>query len=271
MDKKRIAAAFAGAREAGRAAFIVYITAGDPSLATTAKLIPALAGAGADIIELGVPFSDPLADGPVIQAASQRALAGGTTLDGILGMVGRVRPQVDVPLVLMTYCNPLLRRGYADFAERAAGAGVDGVIVPDLPLEECGPLQRELDRGGIDLVQLIAPTTPAARQAELCRVSRGFAYYVTVAGITGTRDALPAGLADNLDRLRAVSPVPVAAGFGISTAEQAEVVGRHADGVIVGSALVRRIAAAADETEVVARAAAFVRELRGTAGRVGAL
>jgi tryptophan synthase alpha chain len=262
MKTKRIAAAFAGAREAGRTVLIVYITAGDPSLAVTEKLIPVLAAAGADIIELGVPFSDPLADGPVIQAASQRALAGGATLEGILGMVARLRPRVAVPLVLMTYCNPLLRRGYGDFAAHAAAAGVDGVIVPDLPLEECGPLQLELDRTGVDLVQLIAPTTPAARQVELCRASRGFAYYVTVAGITGTRDTLPAGLADNLERLRAVSPVPVAAGFGISTAKQAEMVGRHADGVIVGSALVRRIAEAADEKEALAGALTFVRELR---------
>jgi tryptophan synthase alpha chain len=261
-NTKRIAAAFAGAREAGRAVLIVYITAGDPSLAVTEKLIPVLAAAGADIIELGVPFSDPLADGPVIQAASQRALAGGTTLEGILGMVKRLRPRVDAPLVLMTYCNPLLRRGYGDFATHAAAVGVDGVIVPDLPLEECGPLQLELDRTGVDLIQLIAPTTPAARQVQLCRASRGFAYYVTVAGITGTRDTLPAGLAANLDRLRAISPVPVAAGFGISTAKQAEMVGRHADGVIVGSALVRRIAEAADEKEAMAGAAAFVRELR---------
>jgi tryptophan synthase alpha chain len=239
-----------GARRAGRRSLIVYLCGGDPDLAATERLVPALAAAGADVIEIGVPFSDPLADGPTIQAASQRALAAGTTLAGILDLVARLRRGgCEVPLVLMGYLNPIVRMGVGEFVARAAAAGVDGCIVPDLPLEEAAMLGVPAEAHGLSLVLLAAPTTPPERLRAIGERTRGFLYYVSVTGVTGVRAALPPELPAELDRVRAVSLAPVAVGFGISDPEQARALAAHADAVVVGSALVAEIARSRGATD----------------------
>ncbi len=240
----------AGARSAGRRSLVVYLCAGDPDLAATERLVPALAAAGADVIELGVPFSDPLADGPTIQAAAERALRSGTTLAGILDLVDRLRRGgCDVPLALMGYMNPIVRMGIAAFVSRAAEVGVDGVIVPDLPLDEAGPLGDAAAASGLSLVLLAAPTTPPERLRRIGDETRGFLYFVSITGVTGARAALPADLPARLDAVRAASRAPVAVGFGIAAPEQAAALAEHADAVVVGSALVAEIARSGGRTE----------------------
>ena len=234
----RIDDLFVRLREAGRRALIPYVTAGDPSLEVTGRLVLALAERGADLIELGVPFSDPLADGPTIQRASQRALQGKTTLRGILALVRDLRPKTAIPLVLMTYYNPIHAYGEEKFLEHAKEVGVDGVIVPDLPPDEGGPFLDRAEKAGIDAILLVAPTSPDERVRMIAARSRGFIYYVSLTGVTGSRDRLAADLAAKLDHLRALTDRPIAVGFGISTPEQAALAARHADGVIVGSALI---------------------------------
>ena len=226
-------------RRAGRKALVVYLCAGDPDLATTERLVPALADAGADVVELGVPFSDPLADGPTIQAASQRALQSGTSLSSVLRLVERLRAsRCEVPLVLFGYTNPILRMGLEPFVHRAALAGADGVLVPDLPLEESGPLRELAESRGVSVVLLAAPTTPLARLSAIGTQTRGFLYFVSVTGVTGARSQLPDDLPEKLAAARAATPVPVAVGFGVSTPDQARALAPHADAVVVGSALV---------------------------------
>ncbi len=232
-----IKAAFATAHRERRAAFIPFLMAGDPDPARTPGLCQALARAGADIIELGVPFSDPLADGPTIQRAALRALAAGGGLGRSLELAARVRQGAGVPVVLFTYYNPILRMGEKLFAERAAGAGVDGVLVTDLPPEESSTLDRLLHDAGIDPIRLLAPTSTPARMQAAAR-GRGFVYYISRTGVTGQRESLPPNLEAELARVRSVIPLPVAVGFGISTAAQAAEAARMADGVVVGSALV---------------------------------
>ena len=234
-----IAAAFDRCRAERRAAFIPYLTAGDPDLATTGRLLEALTLGGADIIELGVPFSDPIADGPVNQKAAARALASGTTLSGILEVVAGCRERLGVPVVLFTYYNPILARGIESFAEQAAASGVDGVLCVDLPPEEAGELRPALLDAGIDPIFLLAPTSTKAREKAVAAASSGFVYYVSRTGVTGTREELPAELVKEAKRLRRRVKLPLAVGFGISTPEQVGAVGRVADGVVVGSALVR--------------------------------
>ena len=234
---------FQQARAAKRRSLIVYLCAGDPDLAATERLVPALAEAGADVIELGVPFSDPLADGPTIQAAADRALRSGTTLPGILDLVGRLRGHgCDVPLVLMGYMNPIVRMGVETFVARSAAVGADGFIVPDLPLEEADPLADSAAAKGLSLVLLAAPTTPPDRLRRIGERTRGFLYFVSVTGVTGARAALPADLPARLDAVRAASRAPVAVGFGVSAPDQAAALAEHADAVVVGSALVAEIA-----------------------------
>ncbi len=240
----------AGARAGARRSLVVYLCAGDPDLAATERLVPALAAAGADVIELGVPFSDPLADGPTIQAAAERALRSGTTLAGILDLVERLRRGgCDVPLALMGYLNPIVRMGIEGFVSRAAEVGVDGVIVPDLPLDEAGPLGDAAAAKGLSLVLLAAPTTPPDRLRRIGEETRGFLYFVSITGVTGARAALPADLPARLDAVRAASRAPVAVGFGISAPEQAAALAQHADAVVVGSALVAEIARSGGRTE----------------------
>jgi tryptophan synthase alpha chain len=247
------------ARSAGRRALIVYLCAGDPDLQTTEQLVPALAAAGADVIELGVPFSDPLADGPTIQAAAERALRSGTTLPRILDLVGRLRRQgCEVPLVLMGYMNPIVRMGLEAFVARSADVGVDGFIVPDLPLDEADPLADAAEARGLSLVLLAAPTTPPDRLRRIGERTRGFLYFVSITGVTGARAALPADLPARLDRVRAASQAPVAVGFGISAPEQAAALAEHADAVVVGSALVAEIARSGGQAD---RPVALVRSL----------
>lgn len=239
----------------GGTALVCYAMGGDPTLAATEELLRAIDGEGADVIEIGLPFSDPIADGPTLQAAATRALRAGTTLARLLDSVGRLR--LRAPLVAMGYMNPVERMGTAAFASALAQAGIAGAIVPDLPLEEAGPLRGELAQAGVDLVPLIAPTTGPTRAAAIAREARGFLYYVSVTGVTGARSELPADLAARLGELRAISKVPLAVGFGISRPEQARALRGLADGVVVGSALV-----AAHHEGGVRAAAELVRGLR---------
>ena len=231
----RIARAFAS--HGKRAALMPYLVGGFPDLATSRAVGEACADAGADLLELGVPFSDPLADGPVIHAAATRALAAGATVDGVLGLCEALAPRL--PVALMVYANLVLARGVDGFADRAAAAGAAALIVPDLPHEEAGELRGACDARGLALVPLVAPATPPDRLAAIAAEARGFVYAVSLSGTTGERDELPADLADTLERVRAAATVPVAVGFGIATPEQARAVGELADGVIVGSRVVR--------------------------------
>lgn len=256
MGTERLEDVFVRAREAGRKVLIVYIMAGDPDLKTTERLVPGLASAGADIIELGIPFSDPVADGPVIQAAVERALRAGTTLSNVLDMASLLRPAVDIPLLLMTYYNPVLQLGLAEFARRLAVAA-DGVIVPDLPFEEQGPLRRELDQRGLALVPLVAPTTPQHRVKNMSPSSRGFVYCISVTGVTGIREALDPGLESYTGMVRSATSLPLVIGFGVSNPSQARLVSRLADGVVVGSAVVEALTREGEEA-----AGRLVRELR---------
>jgi len=268
--RHRLVETFARCRERGRAALVVFVEAGDPDLATTERLVPALADAGADVIELGVPFSDPIADGPTIQRASERALASGTTPAGVLDLAARLRAGgLPVPLVLFSYANPLLAMGEEAFAVRAAASGIDGVLVTDLPPEEGRPLSAVLRRHGLSPVFLLAPTSPDARLARAAALSRGFVYLVSRSGVTGARASLPVDLPALVARVRsAAGRLPVAIGFGISTAAQVAEAARLADGVVVGSALVGAIESAVrDGRDPVDAAASLVRELAAATPR----
>ncbi len=258
----RLDATFARLRGAGERALVAYFTAGDPSLAATAELVREAARQGADVIELGVPFSDPLADGPVIQRAAMRALAGGTSLVRVLETVADLRRDVDAPLVLLTYYNPVLAFGLPAFAGAAVKAGVDGVIVADLPIEEAEALRVETDATGVDLVQLVAPTSTGPRMRRIARQSRGFIYLVSLTGVTGERRELPSELAAQIRALRLVTTKPVCVGFGIGTPEQVAMVGELADGVIVGSAIVRCVEDHADSPDLVPEIGKFIAALK---------
>jgi tryptophan synthase alpha chain len=237
----RLDTTFASLRARGERALVAYVMAGDPSLAATRRLIVQAERSGVDVMEIGVPFSDPLGDGPVIQRAGARALAGGTTLVRVLELVAELRGAVSMPLVLMGYYNPVFAFGLKSFARAAADAGVDGVIVPDLPIEEAEPLESEAGPAGLDVIQLVAPTSSPARVRAIARRSRGFIYVVSVTGITGERREVSKDLGGQIRTLRAVTTKPVCVGFGISDASQVATVGRLADGVAVGSAIVRMI------------------------------
>ncbi len=264
----RISRTFRKLKERGETGLIPFLTAGDPDLATTEELLRALAKAGADIIELGVPFSDPMADGPTIQKASERALAAGASLRGILDVVARFRAESDIPIVLMGYFNPVFVFGVREFAAESARAGVDGVLLVDLPAEEREELHPALKQAGVDLIQLIAPTTPPERMAALARNAEGFIYYVSMTGVTGSRRADPEEIRFAVGALRAQSPVPVAVGFGIDSPEAAAEIGAFADAVVVGSALVKVVGEHSGSSELVPRAAEFVQSLkRGLLGK----
>ena len=216
----RIDAIFRALKERGEKALIPFITAGDPDLQTTEALALTLAARGADLIELGIPFSDPLADGPTIQAASSRALKAGVHLTDVLELAGKLRPKIDIPLILMCYYNPILQYGLERTAKDAARLGVDGFIIPDLPLEEAGPWRRAAVKAGLAPIMLAAPTSGEARIKAMGRLTRGFLYYVSVTGITGARTELPADLAAALKEVRSLVDCPLAVGFGISTPQQ---------------------------------------------------
>jgi tryptophan synthase alpha chain len=246
MRHNRIAARFAALKAEDRAGLITYVMAGDPDLETAFEILKGLPAAGADLIELGFPFSDPMAEGPPIQRAALRALKIGMTLRGTLDLVRRFRLEdKDTPIILMGYTNPVLSYGFGPFAQDAAAAGVDGLIIVDSPPEEADELSEALDIAGISLIRLTAPTTDDARLAIVVRRTSGFVYYVSVAGVTGVKEADAASVAPAVVRVRAASNLPVAVGFGIKTPERAAEVARIADAVVVGSALVDEIAAAA--------------------------
>jgi len=258
----RIGRRFALLRSRGERALVPFLTAGDPDLETTEALVLAMAEAGADVIELGVPFSDPTAEGPTIQRSSSRALARGTSLRTILRLVDRLRGRVEQPLVLMGYANPIHAMGGPAFAKAAAEVGVDGIIIPDLPPEDGKPWLDPCREAGIDPILLAAPTTPPARLAMLVRETRGFLYAVALQGVTGARATLATGIEEKVRLAKSLSDIPVCVGFGVSTPEQAERIAGYADGVVVGSAIVDRIEQAASKAAAIDDVARFIEALK---------
>jgi tryptophan synthase alpha chain len=263
VSRSRIEARFDALRREGRAAFVAYVMAGDPDPQTSRAILAALPGAGADIVELGIPFSDPMADGPPIQRAALRALAAGASLSRVFDLVRDFRRlDAETPLILMGYLNPLLAMGMTAFARQAADAGADGVIMVDCPPEEADPLADALDAEGLALIRLATPTTDAARLPVVARRTGGFVYYVAVAGVTGGKTADPAAVAPQVERIRAASGLPVAVGFGIRTPAQAAAIARIADAAVVGSALVDALAGALESGgDAVAAVSGLARDL----------
>ena len=259
----RIDAAFARLRASKGRGLVTYVTAGDPDADTSVRILVELARAGADVLEVGVPFSDPLADGPVIQRATERALARGMTLRGTLDVVRRVRAEVETPIVLFTYANPVLRMAPPLFARAAADAGVDGVLILDYPIEEAAPLRTPLIDAGLDPIFLIGPTTSDRRIRRSGELGRGFLYVISRLGVTGARDQLAADIGGLVGRVRAQSSLPVALGFGISRPEHVAAVCAVADAAVVGSALVTVIAEHGAAPDVAQRAGDYVRWLKG--------
>jgi len=258
----RLDQTFARLRARGERALLPYFTAGDPSLADTRRLVVEAVRRGADVVELGVPFSDPLADGPVIQRAGTRALAAGASVPRVLETVAALRAEVDVPLVLLTYYNPVLAFGLKAFVRTAVDAGVDGAIVVDMPPEESEPLASEAAAAGLDLVYMVAPTSTPPRVRLIAKKSRGFIYVVSLTGVTGERQELPADMAAQVAAIRRATTTPVCVGFGISTPAQVAAVGRVADGAAVGSAIVRLVEARTGSSSLVDDVGKFIAELK---------
>ena len=258
----RLAGTFERLRNTGRPGLVTYVTAGDPDVDTSERILIALARAGADVIEVGVPFSDPLADGPVIQRASERALAAGMTLRGALDLVRRVRTSIDTPIVLFTYANPVVRMEPQGFAKAAANAGVDGVLILDYPVEEAEPLRAPILEAGLDPIFLISPTTADARIEKSNALGRGFLYVISRLGVTGVREHLSNDVEALVARVRAHATLPIALGFGISTAEHVRRACRVADAAVVGSAIVNVIAEHGRTNGVAERVSEYVRSLR---------
>lgn len=233
--------AFENRKKNGGKALITYLMAGDPDLGTTEKIVRSIAGIGVDLIELGMPFSDPLADGPVIQRAAVRSLKQNMTMKKLLASIRELRLDLLTPIVIMTYYNLFYRYGLEAFARDAADAGVDGVIIPDLPVEEAAEFGEILDRHGLAMIYLVAPTSPNDRIEAIAKQARGFIYYVSRTGVTGEQKDIAADIKQNIERIRTYSNLPVAVGFGVSTPEQASTIASYADGVVMGSAIVRLI------------------------------
>jgi tryptophan synthase alpha chain len=259
----RIAAAFERIRAEKRTGLVTYVTAGDPDVVRSADILYALDRAGADVLEVGIPFSEPLADGPVIQRATERALAAGATASGVLDLVTRVRSTVKAPIVLFTYANPVLRMGIDAFGDRAREAGVDGVLVLDLPIEEAGGFRDAMATRGIDMIFLLSPTTTDARMKHAAKLGRGFLYGISRLGVTGARDTVADGAQALAARMRAATSLPIALGFGISSPEHVRQIGAFADAAVVGSGLVGVIAEAGKSPELIERVESYVRWLRG--------
>jgi tryptophan synthase alpha chain len=259
----RLQQTFDELRAARRAGLVTYTTAGDPDLARSADILKALDRAGADVLEVGVPFSDPLADGPVIQRATERAIAAGGSLRASLAMIAKVRPQVKAPIVIFSYANPMLRFGLGPFARQAADAGVDGVLALDLPIEEAGAFRETLADSGIDTIFLLSPTTTEARLKAAAALGSGFLYGISRLGVTGARSEVADGAKAMVQRIRAHTPMPVALGFGISSPEQVAEVCTYADAAVVGSALVSVIAEASGGADLIGRVEAYVQWLKG--------
>ena len=259
----RIKNTFNRLKKKNETALIPYVMAGDPDLATTKTLILEMEKAGCDIIELGAPFSDPLADGPTIQKAAIRSLKNHTSIADVLGLVADVRTESRIPLILMTYYNLIFHYGEERFVKDAVVAGLDGVILPDLPPEEAGTLVPLAKKAGLDTIFLLAPTSTDERIKLVCKVSQGFVYYVSLTGVTGARAGVQSSVADSLQKIKRVTDKPVAVGFGISSPDQAAQVAQWgADGVIVGSALVKVIEENTGSPELISKAAAFVKALK---------
>jgi tryptophan synthase alpha chain len=258
----RIAKTFARLRDEHRPGLVTYVTAGDPDLDRTAGILHALDRAGADVLEVGVPFSDPLADGPVIQRATERALAAGTTLSGVLDLLRTMRDDIAAPVVIFSYANPILRLGPEQFADRACEAGVDGVLVLDLPIEEADDFRAMLAARGIDTILLLSPTTTDDRLRKAAALGTGFLYAISRLGVTGARDTLAAGAQEMVHRIRAASDLPVALGFGISKPDHVREVARWADAAVVGSALVDVIAREGASRDLNTRVEEYVRWLK---------
>jgi tryptophan synthase alpha chain len=261
VDGSRVAQSFRRANDAGRTALITYVMAGDPSVSVSRTMAIACAAGGADLLEIGMPFSDPIADGPTIQRAAERSLAAGTSVADCLAVAAAVRKKTDAAIALMGYVNPILSYGMRRFFADAAKAGVDATILPDLLPEESDEYCALAQRHGIKTVFLLAPTSTAKRQDEVFRRATGFVYFVSVTGVTGARTELPSELVGQLDALRGRSPVPVAVGFGIAGPPQVEQLAAHAEGVVVGSAIVHRIAAPGAAALRAKKVTAFVRSL----------
>jgi tryptophan synthase alpha chain len=264
----RIGRLFERLRREDRRGLIAYITAGDPSPAQTPGLVEALVRGGADLIELGVPFSDPVADGPMIQRASDRALAAGTTMPKVLEIAAAIRARSDVPLLLFSYMNPLLRYGFERLAADAVAAGIDGCLITDLSVEEAGGTVPKLRAAGLDTVFLAAPTSPEHRLKLVAEYSSGFVYLVSRTGVTGERDTLSASVAPLVEAMRRATPLPIAVGFGISKPEQAAEAGRLADAIVVGSAFVRLVEQFGGSPRLEAELEAFARQLKQALERV---
>jgi tryptophan synthase alpha chain len=259
----RIGRRFADLRRSGQLGLVAYVTAGDPSLAATREIVLAAAEAGADVIELGVPFSDPVADGPVIQRASERSLRAGSTLAAVIDLVADLRRETEVPLVLFSYFNPILQLGLETFARRAAAAGADGVLATDLTPEEAVEYRQILRAAGLDTIFLVAPTTPDDRIARIAAVSSGFLYLISRTGVTGQRDSLPEDLAALLARVRRATSLPLAVGFGLSQPEHLRALAGKVEAAVVGSALVSEIEGAKSASDAARAVAARVRALKG--------
>lgn len=265
----RLAARFAELRARDEAAFVPFLMCGDKGLDTTARLVDGLVAAGADVLELGVPFSDPMADGPVHQRAAERALRAGATIHRILELVVEVRRRTDVPIILFGYANPFFRFGPERLAHAAASAGVDGLLCVDTPPEEADELRLPLRARGLDMIFLLAPTSTQERIERVLRVASGFVYFVSVTGVTGVKPVAPAAIEALVRRIRKQTPVPVGVGFGVSTPEQARTLARFSDAVIVGTSLSRLVEDAPDAETAVERVSALARDLKAATRRAG--
>ena len=261
MNPRRISRRFEELASKKESGFIAYITAGDPSPDATLVIAHALESAGVDVLELGIPFSDPLADGPTIQAASNRALAAGMTVARSLEVVGRFRADSELPIVLFTYLNPIYAYGFKKFLTHATAAGADGLLILDLPPDEAEQDTALIWSGGLDPIRLIAPTTSSERMAKIVSTARGFVYYVSREGVTGEQSRLADTISAQVAELRRHTTLPIAVGFGISTTEQAAMVASQADAVVVGSAIVRQISENGTAPDLAGRVADFVRPL----------
>jgi len=262
----RIENKFKTLKEKGEKALVAYLTAGYPSLEATREIVAALEKAGADILELGVPFSDPTADGPVIQAASQKALKGGTTLERVMDLVSEVRKTSEIPIVLFGYYNPIFAYGNERFAEKASVAGIDGILVVDLPFEEARELRRFTDPKGIDFISLVAPTTGEERIRNIASDGAGFLYFVSVTGVTGTLKPVAEDIGRGVGRIRKFSSLPTVIGFGIATPAQAAEIAPLGDGVVVGSALIKEIEEGQKKGTLIDSVSSFVKDLKKAMG-----
>ena len=258
----RIPAAFERVRAEKRTGLVTYITAGDPDLPHSAEILRALDRAGADVLEVGIPFSEPLADGPVIQRATERALAAGATAAGVLDLVAKIRSSITAPIVLFSYANPILRMGVDAFGDRAKAAGVDGVLVLDLPIEEARDFRDAMSARAVDMIFLLSPTTTDARVKQAAELGKGFLYGISRLGVTGARDTVADGAEALAARIRAVTKLPLALGFGVSRPEHVQQIGRWADAAVVGSGLVGVIAEAGKGPDLVERVESYVRWLK---------